>query len=227
MEKAKPLAERTAEKLVQLIMDKKYAPGQKIPTEPELTVLLQAGRNTVREAVRALVSRNVLEIRRGDGTYVAERPGVVEDPFGIAFVADKEKTFLDLLEVRFMLEPDIAALAAQNATEEDIARLGELCTEVEEALKQKRSPINSDIEFHTQIARCSKNSVVQKLVPIINAAITACTMVKAHTIPGATISHHREIFTAIKEHRAYDASDAMLLHLAYNRNKVKKSICSK
>lgn len=218
----KSLVESTAEQLIRLIVDNGYTVGRKLPNEYELSQQLGVGRNTVREAVRALVSRNIVEIRRGAGTFVSQKMGIADDPLGFTFIQDKHKAFLDLIEVRFMLEPAIASLAAQNATDAEIVILGHLCDEVEKLLLAGGNPVNKDIEFHTQIAKCSKNTVVPRLIPVINAAIIAFTSINENKIIAATIEHHREIFTAIKAHRPHDAQDAMLLHLAYNRNKLQK-----
>ena len=79
-----------------------------------------------------MVSRNILEIQRGKGTFVSQKPGVVDDPLGLVFFKDKQKLSLDLLEIRFMLEPKIAALAAKNATKEDIDEMKRICDEIEQ-----------------------------------------------------------------------------------------------
>lgn len=223
----KSLVETTSDAIVKLIVDNEYPVGQKLPNEYELSKLLGVSRNTVREAIRALVSRNVVEIRRGAGTFVSQKMGIADDPLGLTFIKDKEKVFLDLIQVRFMLEPAIASWAAQNATAEEIEILGQLCDEVEQLLLAGENPIKKDIEFHTQIAKCSKNTVVPNLIPIINAAITVFTNIEENKMVSRTIEHHREIFEAIKARRPNDAQDAMLLHLSYNRNKLRKSMRAK
>lgn len=221
---SKSLVENTSEKIVKLIVENEVSVGQKLPNEYELSKQLGVSRNTIREAIRALVSRNIVEIRRGAGTFVSQKLGVADDPLGLTFIKDKEKVYLDLIQIRFILEPPIASLAAQNATEEEIEKLGQLCDDVEKLLLAGKDPVEKDIEFHTQIAKCSKNSVVPNLIPIINAAITVFTRIKENKIASRTIEAHREIFEAIKAHQCNDAQDAMILHLAYNRNKLRKTV---
>ena len=125
----KTLADLAAEKLIELIREKNYLPGDKLPTEAELSDWLKVGRNTVREAVRILASRNIVIVRQGSGTFISEKQGVVDDPFGFSFMEDRQKLTRDLIQVRVMLEPPIAALAAQNATEErsEERRVGKEC----------------------------------------------------------------------------------------------------
>lgn len=220
---SKSLAENTSESIVKFIIENDYQIGQKIPNEYELSQQLSVSRNTVREAIRALVSRNIVEIRRGAGTFVSQKLGIADDPLGLIFIKDKDKVYFDLIQIRFILEPPIASLAAQNATEEDIATLGRLCDEVEALLLAGEDPVAKDIEFHTQIAKCSKNRVVPNLIPVINAAITVFTQIQQNKVASRTIEAHREIFEAIQAHQCNDAQDAMILHLAYNRQKLRRT----
>ena len=113
----KSLPEQAAEQIRELIIERRLQAGDKLPNEFELMERLHVGRGTIREAVKILVASNVLEIRRGRGTYVAQHTGQVKDPLGLAFVADEAKLIGDLLAVRLQIEPWAAALAAQNATE--------------------------------------------------------------------------------------------------------------
>ena len=96
--------------------------------------------------------RNIVTIRQGSGTYIASSPGMVEDPLGFTFIGNKQKLINDLLEVRFLLEPSIAAMAATHADEKDIKKITAVCDEVEELLKNHEEHTQKDIEFHTAIA---------------------------------------------------------------------------
>ena len=89
----------------------------------------------------------------------------------IYYFPNKNKLVHDLLEVRFLLEPSIASMAAANADESDIKKITKLCDEVEELLKNNEDHIQKDIEFHTAIALSSKNVVVPRLIPVINSSI--------------------------------------------------------
>lgn len=84
------LGQKAVEEIIELIKEKNYAPGDKLPTEKELSELLGVSRNMVREALRVLVSRNLVTIRQGAGTFLSDKAGVVDDPFGFSFVEDKE-----------------------------------------------------------------------------------------------------------------------------------------
>lgn len=212
-------AEQAAQALIRLIREKKYMPGDKLPTESELSELLQVGRNTVREALRFLVSRNIVVIRQGSGTFLSEKPGVSEDPFGFSLAGDQEKLTRDLIQVRIMLEPPIAALAAQNATKEDVEKLEQALADVEALIAERQDYAEADIRFHEQIANCSHNSVMSNLVPVIGKGIAVFAREVATTEYDQTRLSHRAVFQAIKEKRAVDAQQAMYYHLLYNENR--------
>lgn len=81
--------------------------------------------------MKLLQSRNIVRIKQGSGTYVASNPGVADDPLGFTFIDDKQRLARDLLEVRFMIEPQIARMAAEHATNDQVVCIKELCDESE------------------------------------------------------------------------------------------------
>ncbi|MEG0178550.1 MAG: FCD domain-containing protein [Oscillospiraceae bacterium] len=218
----KPLAEKVSDDIIDYIAEHDLEIGERIPSEYELASMLQVGRGTVREAIRALISRNILVIRRGAGTFIASKSGTMDDPLGLAFMKDKHKLALDLLEIRFMTEPSIAAMAAENATDEDIAELERLDHAVDALILEHKNHANKDIEFHAKLASCSKNSVVPNLVPIISASVELFTSLTKRRLLEETIYTHREIVEAIKAHNTLAAHDAMMMHLVFNRHRIKE-----
>lgn len=129
------LGQKTEDRLMKFILDEPIRVGEKIPNEYELAELFKVGRSTVREAVKGLVSRGVLEVRRGDGTYVISTSYMENDVLGFGSVQDKYQLAMDLFEVRLMFEPEIVMLACKNATEEQIKEAERLCKEVENKLE--------------------------------------------------------------------------------------------
>ena len=135
------LGQKTEDRLMKFILDEPIQVGEKIPNEYELTERFQVGRSTVREAVKGLVSRGVLEVRRGDGTYVISTSYMENDVLGFGSVQDKYQLAMDLFEVRLMFEPEIVMLACKIATEEQIKEAERLCKEVEDKLENRiKSP---------------------------------------------------------------------------------------
>ncbi len=180
------------------------------------------GRSTIREAVKGLVSRGILEVRRGSGTYVINTSSFEVDPLGFGKIEDKYKLALDLFEVRLMIEPEIAALACRNASAEELRTLKRLCDETEQLYRSSRNHISKDIEFHTCIARCSKNQVVETLIPVINTAVYTFANLTHHMLMEETIKTHRAVTDAVLKRDSVGARCAMMMHLTYNRQTIMK-----
>ena len=108
-----PLSEKVANQISDLIKEQNIAVGDRLPNEFELAEKLNVGRGTIREAVKILVARNCLEIRRGKGTFVTAALGKVEDPLGFEFIKDKIKLSEELYEIRVHMEPWISSLAGR------------------------------------------------------------------------------------------------------------------
>jgi DNA-binding FadR family transcriptional regulator len=185
--------------------------------------MLNVSRSTVREAIKLLVSLNVLYVVRGHGTYVSEKPGVVSDPFGFSFVRDKRKLVFDLMEMRMIIEPKIAEFAAKRATESDIEQLELLAGEVETQISAGENHAQKDIELHVMIAHCSKNDVVSSIIPILNQSVHLFVEITKESLLQATIDGHREIVAAIKNHQPKKASAAMVHHLQMNKDELERA----
>lgn len=213
----KTLPERAADKIIDMIMENAMKPGDRLPTELELIQYLNVGRSTVREAIKLLVSQNIIEVRRGNGTFVKEQTGVIDDPLGFRFVQDKLKLGLDLCEIRFMIEPTIAALAAERATKKDLEQLREACLKVEELISQGKDYAQWDIKFHTVLAQCTGNCVVHSIVPIITQSVPVFIDITRKGLLQQTIDCHREILEAVCAGDKQSAVKAAMHHLEDNR----------
>ena len=215
----KTLAEQVADGIMNLIQETPYKAGDKLPTEKELCESTGAGRNTVREALKILASRNVLEIRQGAGTFVSEKQGIPDDPLGFSMVNDHVKLTKDLLQVRIMLEPQIAALAAQCAKEHEIKELEEIMEEMEAAMKKREDYSELDTKFHTKIAQCTHNIVMENLLPVIGKGVAVFAKEVAQTEYDRTWISHRKIFCYIRDHKPFEAEMEMQYHLLYNTSR--------
>ena len=215
----KTLAEQVADGIMNLIQETPYKAGDKLPTEKELCERTGAGRNTVREALKILASRNVLEIRQGAGTFVSEKQGIPDDPLGFSMVNDHVKLTKDLLQVRIMLEPQIAALAAQCAKEHEIKELEEILEEMEAAMKKREDYSEMDTKFHTKIAQCTHNIVMENLLPVIGKGVAVFAKEVAQTEYDRTWISHRKIFCYIRDHKPFEAEMEMQYHLLYNTSR--------
>ena len=203
----KLLGSQIEDRILEYIKEKPLEVGDRLPNEFELAEMFEVGRSTIREAVKGLVTKGVLQVRRGAGTYVSSLTPAEDDPLRLnAKLHDRFKLALDLFDVRLILEPEIAAKAAVYATDEDIATLKRLCKETEELYLADKDHMPKDIEFHTWIARCSKNQVMESLT--------------GRSLRTETITTHRAITEAIANHDSTGARCAMVMHLTYNRQEL-------
>ena len=207
--KNKLLAEQVEDEIYHYILDTPLEPGAKLPNEFELGEKFGVGRSTVREAVKLL-------------SYVVTTAKGLSDPLNLRSVQDKNALALDLVNVRLLLEPGMAEMAALNASDEDIERIQRLCDRVESKIHSGDLYIEDDIAFHTCIAESSKNMVVEQLIPIIDTAVMMFVNVTHKKLTEETILTHRMITEAIARHDPIGARSAMVMHLNFNRNCIRK-----
>ena len=161
----KSLAQQTTEHLYNMIaVEHQLSPGDKLPNEIELAQALGVSRTTLREAIHSLVSQGLLEVRRGRGTFVPHQTGVIHDPLGFAYMPDQARLSRELLDIRLNLEPWMAAMAAQHATEEDIASMRAKLSEMDELIAAKDYESLSPVTraFHRQMTNlCGQNRILR------------------------------------------------------------------
>lgn len=164
------LPAKTARNIKQMIIQQNMKPGDRLPCEMELMKMFGVSRSTLREALKFLRAENVIEIKRGNGTYISDTTGVVEDPLGLNFI-NQHQVINNLLEARLLIEPQIAELAVQRATEQNIKHLAEIIEKMKDIDVNNELAMELDVQFHTAIAECTQNDVLSRIVPIINESI--------------------------------------------------------
>ncbi|MCC8024585.1 MAG: FadR family transcriptional regulator [Clostridium sp.] len=165
---ALPMA--TAQKVKNMIIQREMKPGDRLPTEKELVDLFGVSRSTLREAMKFLRAENVVVIRQGSGTFVSAGTGIGDDPLGLHFT-NQEHLIQNLFETRMLIEPQIACLAVERATPQDIKNLERLVKEMDQIQVNSTATAEMDVQFHTAVAECTHNDVLIRVVPIINESI--------------------------------------------------------
>lgn len=165
------LAEEITDKLRQMIHSGEWPLQQKIPAEPELMAGLGVSRGTLREAIKALAHSGMLEVRRGDGTYVR----ATSEISGAAQRMYKDHTQEHILEVRVGLDTQAARLAARNATAEHIAAMKALMDVRRDAWNSEDYPAwaRADWDFHVLVAQASGNPLLHELYVSFGAVFHA------------------------------------------------------
>ena len=216
----KSLPERTADAISVMLNTENYGVGAKLPNELQMAARFEVSRSTIRQAEKLLAAQGVLEIERGAGVFVSGKLGAQNDPLGFSLVYDRQKLARDLLELRLMIEPKAAALAAQNARPKDIQLLQWLCEELEQQVQAGENYLQKDMEFHQAIANCSGNFAVYRMIPYIHQMQLLHDTITPERHLAATVTEHRQIAQAIAHKRASDAFDAMQYHLMVIRSRL-------
>ena len=172
MRKPRKLPEQIADKLREMIIEDGMKAGDKLPAEGELMARFSVSRSTVREAVKILKTENIVDIRQGQGTFLCENPGLAEDPLGLRF-ADQNELTAQLLQTRLLIEPPVAALAAQKRQKEHLDEMKLLLDKMDNAYLHGEDYTPYDAQFHSVIAKCTGNEVIERLLPTIHESIQA------------------------------------------------------
>jgi GntR family transcriptional repressor for pyruvate dehydrogenase complex len=189
-------------------------PGDRLPSERELSGKFRVSRASVREAIRALESQGLVEIRIGAGTYIASPVHTLLSPLASVTLQQRD-VLLDIFEARKTIEPEIAALAARRAGSEEIERMEEVLVEQERQIASGDTGVEADTAFHALLAQAAKNKVFLKLNEAIVDSLYE-TRERSLTIggrPARSLEGHREILRAVQARNPARARLAMLAHL--------------
>ncbi len=212
---ANALSVRIADQLTEMISQRRFQPGDKLPNELELSEELQVSRTTLREALRILTTRGLVEVRRGVGTFVTRSRSIHAD-FDVLKIQNTNVNAKDLYEMRLMFEPQAAYYACLRASEEEletIFRYGEL----DEEMILRRDPLwdESEQKFHNSIASATHNQFITALLPIFNRAIHQGIILanESPEVSEMTLHDHRVLMDYLKERNPEGAKTAMYLHI--------------
>jgi GntR family transcriptional regulator, transcriptional repressor for pyruvate dehydrogenase complex len=192
-----------------------------LPSQGELAATLGVSRIVVREAMKHLEAEGLIEIAQGRRIRVKPAGSQASIRTLESMLRRSDGTLADLLEVRRPLEGEIAALAAERITAEQIAVLEGTIVELE-ALRTLERRVSADLLFHRTLAEATGNPVFPLLLDTIAGLLRASRVasIGTHGV-GAAVEGHREILQAVKSRNPKAARDAMLRHLQYNEKQLK------
>ncbi len=209
------LAQEVAERLYQKIsVQGEFAPGDQLPGEMVLSEQLGISRNTLREAIRILSSQGILTVRRGKGTFVSEH----FDDFSrdeLLELSRSTNRLQDMMEARLIMEPPLAALAAERASDEELKTISSLEKEVRELILAGKDRTGKDQAFHLAIMNAAHNEFMNALVPIVNSSVfeTISSGLYQQPLSEMTIQDHALIAGFLRARDAEGARQAMYIHL--------------
>jgi GntR family transcriptional repressor for pyruvate dehydrogenase complex len=211
------LYEQIVQQIEQRILAGKLKVGDQLPAERDLAEQFGVSRTAVREAVKALSEKGLVKIQPGRGTFIADRTSrAVRHSLGLMVKIGRAEGSRDLVEVREILEPEIAAHAAARASAENIMALCEAVAAMDRALEDAETFIEADLDFHLALAEATQNTLVPLLLDsIIELLREDRTRVFLHANGAAARgqSHHRKILEAVTRHDPEGARQAMREHL--------------
>ncbi len=211
------VTDEAIEKIKSMIVSGALRAGDRLPREADLAAELGLSRSSLREAVRALALINILDVRRGDGTYVTSlEPAVMLEALNFIVDFHRDASVLEFLQVRRILEPAATALAAERMAGHEIDDLRVLLDSLGPQ-PEVDDLVASDLEFHRRIAACSGNSVLSSLLDTISAPTTRARIWRGLTQSGArerTLAEHRAILDALASRDAEVARSWATVHIS-------------
>lgn len=203
-------------KIRDLITSGQLKPGDQIPPEQDLALLLGISRSSLREAVKALSQAHVLHVRRGDGTYVSSlEPRLLLSGMGFAIELMQEQGLAEIFEVRRLLEPAATALAAERISDEQVAGLHDSLADMKRA-QDPEELVMRDMDFHAHIAEASGNASLCSILDAISTRSLRARVWRATTVglKSMTLSQHGTILDALGERDASLAHSAAVIHVS-------------
>lgn len=223
----KRLSDQIIDNLISMIASGELKPGDKLPPEPELMEQFGVGRGSIRQAIGALELIGLITVRPGHGTHVTHSNDKIQaKSIGWSLLTIGHEKIRELVEARVELEQAIVKLAAERATEEEIAEIKAQQKKLKEAKRSGRKLIRADLGFHTALAKASQNSVLLRFLSELRQPIRHWMEQKARYDWGydQVIEQHEAILKAVEAHDPQTAQSAMRIHVEMAGEKLVSAI---
>ena len=201
------------EKIKRYIASGEVLPGGKFPPERELAKEFQVNRASLRQALKVLEIMGVLTQRVGDGTYLSTSAELIlNEPLDFLILLD-DLSHHELFETRMIVEPELAARAAERARAEDLIELRRAIAAMESS-RSNQERLDADLAFHERIFRASGNRICHLLFKVIHRSVlTSMSRLSTRVALERPLNYHKRIFAAIQQRNPEEARRAMLEHI--------------
>lgn len=204
-------------KIKDMIISGELSAGDRLPPEKELSEKLGLSRSSLREAVKALEIIRVLDVRRGDGTYVTSlEPKLLTEAMSFIVDLHQDKSILDIFEVRRILEPAAAAMAASRITAEQIAALRAAMENIDNSTSVE-SLVDHDLIFHGLITAAADNAYLASVLDALSSSTVRARIWRGLTQDKAvdrTLAEHAAIIEALERGDADLAKSLLTVHIS-------------
>lgn len=230
---------QTKKKAYQVIVDQiteyflngALQPGEKLPTERELASRFHVSRTSVREALRKLEIKGIIDIKQGSGSFIkSSESHSIGEELSSTILKTEKKLVYEMLELRQTLEVECAFLASQRATSEDLARIGQALEMMDRVKNDVELGIQADLNFHMNIVLASHNTIFSQLFQTLSEhmqdtiRVTRTERLKNVERTQETIDEHKEIYLAIAASDAIQAKQLMEKHIKQIRRELTASL---
>ena len=210
------LTDEIVKRLTGFILDNRLRPGDKLPSERELMAQLGVGRNSLREAVKTLSAVGVIEVAVGEGTFVGHGDAsALAKPLSWALLMN-ESSAREVIQARRLLEAELAALAAANATDEEIAAIGDELAAMRANLRDPEQYITHHLAFHLAIARAAHNGVLYHILATLGQVVRLWIVENYSSRPAEQakrVDEHDPVYDTIRARNPKRARAAMESHM--------------
>jgi GntR family transcriptional repressor for pyruvate dehydrogenase complex len=202
--------------LLDLIRRRVFKPGDRLPSQRDLVTRMRVSQTAVREALRGLSSIGVIDVQPGRGAFVRSvSPETVVRPESMFFLLQRE-SLLQAIEVRKILEVEAIALAAERATDEDLAHMERALSAIDEGLRTNQDPFRHSPYFHLSIAKATHNAVLTNMVESFVRLLVQGAQIIGERAPEARAEEyvmHKVLFDAVAKRDPEFARERMREHL--------------
>lgn len=210
------LYEQIVQQIEESVLNGSLKPGDQLPAERDLAQRLGVSRTAVREAVKTLREKGLVEAYSGRGTFVTDGTSqAARQSFDLMVKIGQQENSPHLAELRLILEPGIAAMAAERAKDEDLAAMREAVAVMERAQKDPEAYIEADLDFHLALAEAVANPLILSLIDSIVGLLRE-QRIKIFNVEGGPQRgqfHHKRILEAMERRDPEMARSAMRAHL--------------
>jgi GntR family transcriptional regulator, transcriptional repressor for pyruvate dehydrogenase complex len=210
------LRDRAAEAILDMVISGGLSPGERLPPERELCERLGVSRTVVREALNLVEARGLISIEHGRGAVVSGgEPRAVRDTLGL-LLRVQPKTLWELLEMRGILEVEVAGLAAERAGPGDLEEMRAQVERMRGSIDAPEGYVDADVEFHARLARAAQNGVLLTMLEPVVDLLRASRQVSAARPGNAqrALLEHEGILASVESGDAEGARREMRGHLA-------------
>jgi len=210
------LTEQAMESLLGMLHQGKLKPGDRLPSQRELSAMMGLSATVVREALHGLAGMKVINIAHGRGAYVSQVSAKdLIRPEALLFVMQRE-TLLQAIEVRGILEVEAMALATERATPSDLLEMERILQRIDRAIASGNDPLMHSPAFHMALAEATHNPVLAEIIrPFIGLMARGAKVISNHVAEAVQreLESHRELFEAIRSRDPEKARACMRSHL--------------